>query len=59
MLAYSVADKGTLVLTDKGLTDRALTYTVPYSDCNIVNLFQGKYYCEIQDPSKTYNRNGI
>lgn len=59
MMVYSVADKGTLALTDKGLTDRALTTAVPYSDCNIANLFHGKYYCEIQDPSKTYNRNGI
>jgi len=56
---YTVASTTSLVVTDKSLTDHALTQMVPYSDCGTLNLFKGLYYCELQDPSETYNRNGI
>jgi len=47
------------VITDKSITDHTMTALVPYSDCGTWNLLKGLYYCEIQDPSETYNRNGI
>jgi hypothetical protein len=53
---YTVASTTSLVTTDKSLADHALTQIVPYSDCGTFNLFKGLYYCEIQDPSKTYNQ---
>jgi hypothetical protein len=56
---YTGVSTATLVTTQKSLTDHILTKAVPYSDCNALNLLDSKYYCEIRDISKTYNRNGI
>jgi len=32
---------------------------VPYGDCNVFHVFDGKYYCEIRDPAATYNRSAF
>jgi len=56
---YTVASTTSLITTDKSLADHALTATIPYSDCGTFNLFKGLYYCEIQDPSQTYNRSAF
>lgn len=54
---YSGASLASYIATDKTLTDHATTAVVPYGNCSTNQLFQGKFYCEIQDPSVTYNRN--
>jgi hypothetical protein len=56
---YTVASGASLITTEKSLGEHALTQMIPYSDCGALNLVKGRYYCEIQDPSKTYNRSGI
>jgi hypothetical protein len=56
---YTGVSTATLVTTQKSLTDHILTKAVAYSDCNALNLLDSKYYCEIRDASRTYNRNGI
>jgi hypothetical protein len=56
---YTTANTAAFVATDKSITDHALTLAVPNSDCNITNLVNNKYYCEIRDISRTYNRNPI
>ena len=57
--AYTAVSTATFVATGKSTTDHVLTTIVPMSDCNVTNLLDSKYYCEIRDISKTYNRNGI
>lgn len=57
--AYGIASTASYVVTDKTLADHVATQAVPYSNCATNNLFQGLYYCEIQDPSKTYNRSAF
>jgi hypothetical protein len=56
---YTVASTATWVATDKTITDHAVTSVVPNGDCRTSNLVTGKYYCEVRDISRTYNRNGI
>jgi hypothetical protein len=53
---YTVASVATYAVTDKSLTDHAVSQTSGH-DCNITQPFQGKYYCEVRDISVTYNRN--
>lgn len=55
---YSVVNTGAAIATDKGLTDRAVS-VVADADCNVWNVFKGLFYCEVRDPAKTYNRNGL
>ena len=56
---YSLASTGTWAVTGKSFTDRAVEQVVPYSDCSVWNVLEHLHYCEIQDPSQTYNRNSI
>jgi hypothetical protein len=52
--SYSAASTGTAIATQKSIPDHALT-AVTGGDCNILNIFQGLYYCEMP----TYNRSGL
>jgi hypothetical protein len=56
--AYTVASTASLATTGKSITDHTLTALVPNSDCNIMNVAKGHYYCEISDPTQHYNRSG-
>jgi len=56
---YSLASTGTWAVTGKSFTDRAVEQVVPHSDCSLWNIVDHLHYCEIQDPSKTYNRNTL
>lgn len=56
--SYSAVNTGTSVTTSKSIPDHALS-SATGADCNVFNLFQGLYYCEERDISKTYNRSGI
>ena len=56
---YSVASGVSLVASQKSLGDHVLSNTIPNADCSAVNVIKDKYYCEVRDISKTYNRNGI
>jgi hypothetical protein len=56
---YTVASGTAMITTGKSITDHALTQAVPHADCNVTNLLKDKYYCEVRDVGKTYNRNGI
>lgn len=56
---YTAASTASLIVTDKSLTDHAVTAITPNGDCSMLNVFKGTYYCEIRDVSKTYNRNPI
>lgn len=57
--AYTVASTLSAATTGKTLSDHTLTQVVPNSDCDIWNLLNSKYYCEIRDISTTYNRTGL
>ena len=57
--AYTVVSTATFVTTGKSVGDHALTYAIPMADCTVINVVKDKYYCEVKDISKTYNRNGI
>jgi hypothetical protein len=56
---YSVASGASLLTTQKSIGDHVLSNTIPHADCSAVNIIRDKYYCEVTDISKTYNRNGI
>ena len=56
---YTVASGASFVTTGKSVGDHVLSNTIPMADCTVVNLVKDKYYCEVRDISKTYNRNGI
>jgi len=56
--AYSAVNTTQTVVTNKSIPDHAVSY-VTQADCNIFNVFEGLYYCEERDISKTYNRSGI
>lgn len=56
--AYTAVSTASFIVTGKSTTDHALTAVVPRADCNITNLKDDKYYCEVRDISRTYNRNG-
>ena len=57
--AYTAVSTATYVVTDRTLTDHALTQLVPNGDCRIDHVIKGKYYCEISNPSETYNRSSF
>lgn len=57
--AYTVASTASLITTDKSIADHTMTAVTPNGDCSMLNVFNGLYYCEIRDISKTYNRNPI
>jgi hypothetical protein len=56
--SYTAVNTTQTAVTNKSIPDHALSY-VTQADCNIFNLFEGLYYCEERDISKTYNRSGI
>jgi hypothetical protein len=56
--AYTAVSGVSFVTTGKSLGDHALTEAIPNSNCTSLNLLDNKYYCEISDPGKQYNRNG-
>jgi hypothetical protein len=56
---YKVASGTSLITTGKSLGDHVLSTAIPNADCTALNLVKDKYYCEVKDISKTYNRNGI
>jgi len=56
--AYTAVSTVSFVTTGKSVGDHALTEAIPNSDCSSLNLLDSKYYCEINDPGKQYNRNG-
>jgi hypothetical protein len=57
--AYTVVSTASFVTTGKSVGDHVLSNAIPMADCTAVNLVKDKYYCEVKDISKTYNRNGI
>jgi hypothetical protein len=56
---YTIASGTSLITTGKSVGDHVLSNTIPMADCTVVNLVKDKYYCEVKDISRTYNRNGI
>jgi len=56
--AYTAVSSATFVATGKSVADHVLTEAIPNSDCSSTNLLASKYYCEIRDPGKQYNRTG-
>lgn len=56
---YTVTSSASYLVTDKTLTDHALTQLVPNGNCTITNVLDRKYYCEIKDHAKTYNRSAF
>ena len=57
--AYSVVSTASFVTTGKSVSDHVLTQAIPMADCTIINVVKDKYYCEVKDISRTYNRTGI
>jgi hypothetical protein len=56
---YTVTSTATLIATGKSATDH-VTSQLTRGDCDAVRMLTRlTYYCEMNDPSKTYNRNGI
>ena len=57
--AYTVSSGATLIVTGKSVTDH-MTSKLTYGDCDAVRMITRQtYYCEMNDPSQTYNRNGL
>jgi hypothetical protein len=56
--AYTAVSTASFAATGKSVGDHVLTQAIPHSDCSSLNLLDSKYYCEISDPSKQYNRMG-
>lgn len=56
--AYGIASSTSLAISGKSIPDHITTAVVPNSDCSSLNVLKGYYYCEINDPSKQYNRSG-
>ena len=55
---YTVTSTAALIATGKSLTDHA-TSKLTYGDCDAVRMVTRlTWYCEVNDPSVTYNRNG-
>lgn len=52
--AYSAVNTGTSVTTSKSIPDHTMS-AITGGDCNVFNLFQGLYYCEMP----TYNQSGL
>lgn len=57
--AYTAVSTVSVVVTGKSIGDHAVSHTVPNADCGLGNLRDDKYYCEVRDISRTYNRWGI
>jgi hypothetical protein len=57
--AYTVVSTASFVTTGKSVGDHALSHAIPNADCRAMNVINDKYYCEVKDISRTYNRNGI
>ena len=56
---YTVSSTAAYALTGKSVTDH-MTSQLTLSDCDAVRMIKNvSYYCEQNDPSKTYNRNGL
>lgn len=56
---YTVTSTAAYVLTGKSVPDHA-TSKLTTSDCDAVRMITRlTYYCEVNDPSETYNRNGL
>lgn len=56
---YTVTSAASLIATGKSLTDHA-TSKLTTGDCDAVRMLTRQtYYCEQNDPSVTYNRNGL
>ena len=54
---YTVTSTASLIATGKSLTDH-MTSQLTMGDCNAVRMIKNvSYYCEMNDPSVTYNRN--
>ena len=56
---YTIASGVSLITTQKSIGDHVLSNTIPHADCSAVNIIRDKYYCEVRDISRTYNRTGI
>lgn len=56
--AYTAASTASLAVTGKSISDHALTALVPNADCRTTQVLEGKYLCEIDDPTRHYNRSG-
>lgn len=55
---YTVTSGVAYLTTSKSVPDHA-TSKLTTSDCDAVRMVSRlTYYCEVNDPSKTYNRNG-
>ena len=54
---YTAASLSTYAITDKTISDHAITAVTPNADCSTTNPLNGKYYCEVRDIGTTYNRN--
>ncbi len=56
---YTVTSTASYVLTGKSIPDHA-TSQLTASDCDAVRMIRhATWYCEMRDPSVTYNRNGL
>ena len=57
-VVYTGATTASLLTTGKSIPDHAATATTG-ADCSSIKLITGEkdFYCEVRDPSKTYNRN--
>lgn len=56
--AYTAVSTASFIVTGKSTTDHIVTAVVPHADCNVTHIIDDKYYCEVRDISRTYNRNG-
>jgi hypothetical protein len=55
---YTVTSTVALITTSKSLTDHT-TSKLAKADCDAVRMVtKQSYYCEVNDPARTYNRNG-
>jgi len=56
---YTVTSATAWALTGKSIPDHA-TSKLTQADCDAVRMVTRlTYYCEVRDPSVTYNRNGL
>ena len=56
---YTVGSAAALATTGKSLVDHTSSL-LTLNDCDAVRMIARQmHYCEVRDPSVTYNRNGI
>ena len=56
---YTVTSTASLIATGKSVTDH-MTSKLTTADCDAVRMIRKQtWYCEQNDPSVTYNRNGL